>query len=443
MSSLLKSTTVQTTNLQHSGSSNPNVVLYADGGVLLSGATQIAGVSGSLSVPVGASGTPSIIFTGDTNTGIYSPAADTLGFVEGGNEVARINNSGILLVNTTTAVGNARVQVFGDASFVGDCQLNSINGGPLAGFRNAIINGNFDFWQRGTSFSGQEYGADRWYNNRNGSSSTMSRQAFTVGQTDVPGEPIYFCRQVVTSVAGAANYVQLFQLIEDVRTFAGQQLTLSFWAKADASKSIAIELVQKFGTGGSPSGDVGFGITKTTIGTSWQKVTVTATAPSISGKTLGSNGDTSLGVNIWLDAGSDYNGRTNSLGQQSGTFDIAQVQIERGPVATPFERRPIGTELSLCQRYYQTNFSSQGAMNELNNAFVAPVAFRHPLRTVPNVIFIEGTQKIHRPAIAFYNITAVTETSTQSYLSLTISNNYGANLAGQLVENAFAYSAEL
>ena len=152
MSSLLKSTTVQTTNLQHSGSSNPNVVLYADGGVLLSGATQIAGVSGSLSVPVGASGTPSIVFTGDTNTGIYSPAADTLGFVEGGNEVARINNSGILLVNTTTAVGNARVQVSGDASFVGDCQLNSVNGGQLAGMRNAVINGSFAFGQRATTF---------------------------------------------------------------------------------------------------------------------------------------------------------------------------------------------------------------------------------------------------------------------------------------------------
>jgi hypothetical protein len=46
------------------------------------------------------------------------------------------------------------------------------------------------------------------------------------------------------------------------------------------------------------------------------------------------------------------NARTDSLGQQSGTFDIAQVQVEAGPVATSFERRPIGTELSLCQRYF-------------------------------------------------------------------------------------------
>ena len=146
----------------------------------------------------------------------------------------------------------------------------------------------------------------------------------------------------------------LEQRIESVRTFAGQQVTVSFWAKADASKPIAVELLQSFGTGGSPSAEVtAIGVTKTTLSTSWQKITVTATVPSISGKTIGTNGDDYLALDIWFDAGSTYNARTDSLGQQSGTFDIAQVQIEPGPVATPFERRPIGTELALCQRYYQ------------------------------------------------------------------------------------------
>jgi hypothetical protein len=234
-------------------------------------------------------------------------------------------------------------------------ELSSLNGGPLAGFRNRIINGNFDIWQRGTSFTGNEYGADRWLHGRVGTTHTVTRQAFTLGQTEVPGEPTYFCRTVVSSVAGAGNYSALVQKIEDVRTFAGQQITISFWAKVDATKNIAINMVQNFGTGGSPSANVGISGTKVSIGTTFQKVTVTTTVPSISGKTLGTDNNHSLQLDIWFDAGSTYNGDTDSLGQQSGTFDIAQVQIEPGSVATPFEQRPIGTELALCQRYYWEN----------------------------------------------------------------------------------------
>lgn len=237
----------------------------------------------------------------------------------------------------------------------GDVTVPNLNGGPLAGFRNAIINGNFDIWQRGTSFTGSEYGADRWDHARNGTTHTATRQPFTVGQTDVPNEPTYFCRTVVSTVAGAGNYAILVQKIEDVRTFAGQQVTVSFWAKADATKNISVELNQFFGTGGSPSAKVtAIGTTKVSIGTTFQKVTVTATLPSISGKTIGTNNDTFFSLQIWFDAGSDFNARTDTLGQQSGTFEIAQVQIEPGSVATPFEQRPIGTELALCQRYYES-----------------------------------------------------------------------------------------
>ena len=54
--------------------------------------------------PLGAVGTPSITFTGDLNTGIYSPSADTLAFVKGGSEATRIDSSGRLLVGTSSAV---------------------------------------------------------------------------------------------------------------------------------------------------------------------------------------------------------------------------------------------------------------------------------------------------------------------------------------------------
>jgi hypothetical protein len=262
----------------------------------------------------------------------------------------------------------------------------------------------------------------------------------------VPGEPTYFIRTVVSSVAGAANASLLQQRIEDVRSFAGQQVTASFWAKVDASKPIAVEFFQHFGNGGSPSTSVtGIGATKVTLSTSWQKVTVTANIPSISGKTLGTNGDSRLGLTIWFDAGSDYNARTDSLGQQSGTFDIAQVQVEPGPVATPFERRPIGTELALCQRYFQQTPAFAGVTangNELDVSGSAP--FYVPMRANPTATIPVGCT-FHRPGIAFYAVSAVSlvqDASGGGYMSVTIAAGASTNTSGQIIKGLLL-SAEL
>jgi hypothetical protein len=65
--------------------------------------TPILGAASATSITVaaGAAGTPSITTTGDTNTGIFFPAADTIAFTEGGTEAARIDSSGNLLVAQT------------------------------------------------------------------------------------------------------------------------------------------------------------------------------------------------------------------------------------------------------------------------------------------------------------------------------------------------------
>jgi len=238
----------------------------------------------------------------------------------------------------------------------------SINGTALSpvmsAYKNKFINGNFDIWQRGTSngMSGY-YTADRWNAANVGSTKIASRQTFTTGQTDVPGEPTYYMRQVVTTSAGAGNFTLKYQAIENVRTLAGKTATMSFWAKADSSKNMVTEFEQVFGTGGSPSTQVqSIGVTTHALTSSWKKFTTTVTLPSISGKTIGTAEDSRLVVLFWFDAGSTFNSRTNSLGQQSGTFDIAQVQFEEGPVATAFEQRHLGQELALCQRYYEKSY---------------------------------------------------------------------------------------
>jgi hypothetical protein len=299
---------------------------------------------------------------------------------------------------------NGTVLTTAGGTVTGDLTVPSINNGPLAGFRNAIINGNFDFWQRGTSVTGianDQYLADRWAHLRVGTTANVSRQAFTVGQTDVPGEPVYFHRTVVSSVAAAGNALNFNQKIESVRTFAGQTVTCSFWAKADASKNIAFNLTQVFGSGGSPSAAVVSGVTTIALTTAWQKFAVTVSVPSISEKTVGSANDDALWVRFWLDAGSNFNSQTNSLGQQSGTFDIAQVQLEAGSVATPFERRPIGTELALCQRYayawgpgaQNVSTYSSGLYSDPDQILMLPLGINASgMRSLSGTITAVGTQ---------------------------------------------------
>ncbi len=260
-------------------------------------------------------------------------------------------------------------------------------------FRNKIINGNFDIWQRGTSQTTSDYGSvDRWRPTHFGSTKTASQQAFTLGQTDVPGNPKYYLRHVVSSVAGSGNFCLIIHKIEGVTTLAGQTATLSFWAKADSNKNIATEFLQYFGTGGSPSALVNtIGVTTHNLTTSWQKFTATVAVPSISGKTLGSDGNDRLELNFWLETGSDFSSRTNSLGNQSGTFDIAQVQLEEGSSATPFEHRPIGMELSLCQRYYQVftycDFAGRGASSAVCT-FGVPLA--NAMRSIPTCTYTDA-----------------------------------------------------
>jgi hypothetical protein len=221
-----------------------------------------------------------------------------------------------------------------------------IGGAPipayLGSFKNKIINGNFDIWQRGTSgfTTSDKYTADRWFTNWNGDGGTreISRQAFTIGQTNVPNEPTYFCRIAQSVAATSQTYNSFVQRIEDVRTFAGKIITLSFYAKALALETIPyIYLSQDFGSGGSSSVSTVF-TTNAIFGTSWTKYTYTVTVPSISGKTLGTNHTLILIFSLPIN--------------ETFQIDIAQVQLEEGLSATNFEMRHIGQELALCQRYF-------------------------------------------------------------------------------------------
>lgn len=273
------------------------------------------------------------------------------------------------------------------------------------GFKNYIINGNFDVWQYGLSQTNNGYGsADRWVNFNTGT--TKQTLAVVTNKTE-PFNAIRYNQTIVSSVVGVGNACGTQQRIEWVYTLAGKTATLSFYAKADSNKNIAVDFVQYFGSGGTPSTIIeGISATKFAITSSWAKYTITVNIPSIAGKSEGTNNNDSLWVRFWFDAGSNYNSITASLGQQSGTFDIAQVQLEEGSIATPFENRPFALEVSLCQRYYENGSN----MLCINGAGVGPLTdvkvhsdFKARKRVIPSINYTPDVNVVVDGVNADYN----------------------------------------
>jgi hypothetical protein len=276
---------------------------------------------------------------------------------------AALNDDANFASTITTSLGNKL-----DISSASSTYLTQVNASTIyapivpavqTGFRNAIINGDFKINQRGvTTSTTTGYVFDRWYWQGNATTATWSRQPFTPGNQIVGNEGTAFSRTVTNASIATDQLVNMEQRIEDVRTFAGQTVTLSFWAKAaSGTPKIAITQGQNFGTGGSPSTGSTTHISQITLSTSWNRYSVTYTVPSISGKTIGTTENTSYySLYLIYAAGSFFNSITGSLGWQQNTFDIWGVQLEKGSSATPFEQRPIGAELSLCQRYFCSSF---------------------------------------------------------------------------------------
>ena len=263
-----------------------------------------------------------------------------------------------------------------------------------AGRKNLIINGNFDFWQRATSTTGalsNAYGsADRWmFNTRSCTTRNISRQSFTTGQSDVPGNPVYYLRGEFSNDSGSIG-AYIMQRIEDVRVGAGQFVTASFYAKVTSGGGpVDVALSQQFGSGGSSATDNDMGSFTPT--SEWKKYSFTTILPSLSGKTVGSDSYLRL----------DFRMSPNT----AITFDVARVQLEVGKNATEFEHRSYGEELTLCQRYFQKVGRARGSGNR--DAGSNNCAFSHnitPMRATPDCEFVLQGSDYNHSAKSFSNL---------------------------------------
>jgi hypothetical protein len=253
-------------------------------------------------------------------------------------------------------------------TMTGNLTVPSINNGPLAGFRNRIINGEMLAVQRGTIFPallnpGLTYTLDRWIWGQKGA------MVCTVSlSSDVPNDTFQSSLKIDVTTAdtsiAADEYAVLNQRIEgvNVRDLIGITFTLSFWVK---SSKTGIHCVS-FRNGGFDRTYIKE-YTITTANT-WEYKTVTVSGGLITAGTWNWTNGFGLDVVFTLGAGIPLTttanawqtgnflataNQVNVMDNTANNFIITGIQLEPGSVATPFERRPFGVELALCHRYYQ------------------------------------------------------------------------------------------
>lgn len=305
--------------------------------------------------------------------------------------------------------------------------------------RQALINGNFDVWQRGTSFtipaaSQRLFTADRWNMDQDAAvnlARTFSRQQLSSGE--LLGSYYYLRANVIGAGTGytTTSYARTMQGIEYGTRYlcgAGKRVTISFWARSSiAGKRIAVCLGQQYGTGGSPTGEETVGGATFTLTSSWAKYNVTISTNTLAGKTFGTNNDDQLVLQIWYAWGSAFLGLLGAPSAEtwggSGNVDIAQVQVNAGDTALPFPPRSYAEELALCQRYYEKSYNdAPGTPSSIGGieSKVVPSNTVDTAQQYGKVIF-KVTKRIN-PTVTVYPFTTPSNTGR-------VSRNDGTDLA--------------
>jgi len=215
--------------------------------------------------------------------------------------------------------------------------------------RNLFINGDMVFDRRVGPHTVTGYTLDRFFNDlRSGDTGagTVTREDFTIGQTDVPGAVNYM--QHIQSSGTATLRPDTLQRIENVEIHSGTSITVSWRARVTSgTMSVLPQMLQNFGSGGSS--DVAVNASEVTYTTTWTKFTKTFTVPSVSGKTIG--------------AGNYLHFRTFYGAAATFTVQTTFWKSEFGTVATPFSLAggSIAGELILNERYYKKSYDTEVA----------------------------------------------------------------------------------
>jgi len=364
-----------------------------------------------------------------------------------------------------------------DANSGNTAQINGMTptADSLQGFRNRIINGDMRIDQRNAGAAvtpTDAYTLDRWLVREDTDGAISFQQV-----TDAPTGFSFSGKITATAADASLTGTQrlLFgQTIEGFNTADfmfgsanAQTITLSFWVKSSLTGTFA-GAVQNSGRTRSYV----FNYTINAANT-WEQKSVTI-AGDTSGTWVGATNGVGLHLIFSLGIGPDYTGTANSwqgsqlfassgavsvVGTLNATWQITGVQLEAGSVATPFERRPYGTELALCQRYYYR--IKAGAVGDnfnvgyCDSTTVAPLMLSFPvsMRTPPTALEQSGTAGDYTVVHAGVNTTCssvpsfATATTDNSRVNFTVASGFtaGRGAIGRAANTSayLAWSAEL
>ena len=326
------------------------------------------------------------------------------------------------------AVGNSGEQIVANSAASTGLSYVALFGAN----KNKIINGDFYVNQRAftSTTTSTTYGFDRWALECTGGTATYSTQAFTAGAAPVAGyEGTNYAQLVTASQSATGDYASIFQRIEDVRTFAAQTVTVSFWAKAaTGTPNIGVGLFQSFGSGGSAVVRINGGLSAIT--NSWARYSFTVAIPSISGKTIGAG--SYLNLYLFTSAGTSISGLGYpAVGVQNITCGIWGVQVEAGSVATAFQTATgtIQGELAACQRYYwRTGGVQYGSLLTAGNGYTATLLV--PYSTFPQTMRIAPTSVDYNDVMGTDGVTNADVSLLTMYYATRNSANFVATTTG-------------
>jgi hypothetical protein len=255
-------------------------------------------------------------------------------------------------------------------------------GNPLM-FRNRIINGDMRIAQRGTTRttstgSSGPYVLDRFYTSYFITTGGLTHNQNTLSVSDAPYQQgLRYAMNVVATTA-CTNYAYIVPSqplegysVQDFNwgTAYGSPVSASFWFKTNAPiGSIFALTLRNYNSGPGTSYYCYNDRFATSAVNTWQYFTFQIPPPpSTSTWFAGSAGSLELDIGAYTNGLASGTGwvNGNSIGLSDGTnwpatlnnyVAFTGVQLEKGSVATPFEVRPYGVELALCQRYYEKSY---------------------------------------------------------------------------------------